>query len=169
VKKPDTPTEADDDFARAMAGVTAIPPDPRGRVRISPDMTAMVPASTPTVHPGPSEAADGRDAAYAAPGVDRREIRKLKRGDYIPSQRLDLHGRTSAEALADLQTFLARAASRHRVVCIVHGRGLNSPGGVPVLSARVRGYLKEHPSVLAFADAPRTDGGLGAVYVLLRK
>jgi DNA-nicking Smr family endonuclease len=33
----------------------------------------------------------------------------------------------------------------------------------------VRACLRQHPAVLAYADAPRTDGGAGAVYVLLRK
>ena len=40
---------------------------------------------------------------------------------------------------------------------------------VSVLKARVRAALRSHPSVLAYADAPPSDGGTGAVYVLLRK
>jgi DNA-nicking Smr family endonuclease len=40
---------------------------------------------------------------------------------------------------------------------------------VPILKTRVRACLRQHPAVLAYADAPRTDGGAGAVYVLLRK
>ena len=35
--------------------------------------------------------------------------------------------------------------------------------------ARVRAQLRSHAAVLAFADAPRTYGGAGAVYVLLRR
>jgi DNA-nicking Smr family endonuclease len=49
---------------------------------------------------------------------------------------------------------------------VVHGRGLHS-GRTPILRARVP--TRSHPSVLAYADAPRADGGAGAVYVLLRK
>jgi len=37
------------------------------------------------------------------------------------------------------------------------------------LKSRVRALLRAHPAVLAFADAPNTDGGPGAVYVLLRR
>jgi DNA-nicking Smr family endonuclease len=40
---------------------------------------------------------------------------------------------------------------------------------VSVLKTRVRQYLRHHPAVLAYADAPRAAGGSGAVYVLLRK
>jgi DNA-nicking Smr family endonuclease len=57
----------------------------------------------------------------------------------------------------------------HRCVCIVHGRGLHSEGRAPVLRTRVRLVLTTHRAVLAYADAPSSDGGAGAVYVLLRK
>jgi len=38
-----------------------------------------------------------------------------------------------------------------------------------LLRTRVREYLRSHRSVLAYADAPSSDGGPGAVYVLRRK
>jgi DNA-nicking Smr family endonuclease len=82
---------------------------------------------------------------------------------------LDLHGQTAAEAIATLEQFIEGRRHRHRCVCVVHGRGLHSKENVSVLKARVRQYLRRHPAVLAYADAPRTDGGRGAVYVLLRK
>jgi len=63
----------------------------------------------------------------------------------------------------------AAAASGHRCVCIIHGRGLHSKRNAPILKTVVRKYLRSHRSVLAYADAPVTDGGLGAAYVLLRK
>ena len=64
-----------------------------------------------------------------APGVDRRELRKLKRGDYPPSDRHDLHGMTAKEAAASVQRFIAASrGNRRRCVCIVHGRGLRSTG-----------------------------------------
>ena len=107
---------------------------------------------------------------FAAHGVDRREIRKLKRGEYPVAGRHDLHGMTADAARASVQRFLETSSHKHhRCVCIVHGRGLRSPGGVAVLKARVRDYLRTHRRVLAFADAPRSDGGSGAVYVLLRR
>jgi len=49
----------------------------------------------------------------------------------------------------------------------VHGRGLHSTGKA-VLRADVRALLRSHRAVLAYSDAPRDDGGSGAVYVLLR-
>ena len=121
----------------------------------------------------PASDTDSADAVttsdFVAPGVDRRELRKLKRGDRPASDRLDLHGLAGAEAIDRVTKFVVRARARHRVVCIVHGRGLHSERGVAVLKARVRECLRTLPAVLAFTDAPRADGGDGAVYVLLRR
>jgi DNA-nicking Smr family endonuclease len=68
-----------------------------------------------------------------------------------------------------VKRFIDAACHRHRSVCIVHGRGLHSEGNVSVLKTCVRECLRRHRAVLAYSDAPRTDGGSGAVYVLLRK
>ena len=97
-------------------------------------------------------------------------IRKLKRGEHAAADRLDLHGMTADAACARATQFIDASRHRHhRCVCIVHGRGLRSPGGVAVLKARVRAALRSHDAVLAYADAPRSDGGAGAMYVLLRR
>jgi DNA-nicking Smr family endonuclease len=110
------------------------------------------------------------DEDFAAPGVDRREIRKLKRGEYVVGDRCDLHGMTAADACASVRRFIGNSRHRrYRCVCIVHGRGLHSEGKIPVLKARVRECLRSHRSVLVYAGAPRSDGGAGAVYVLLRR
>ena len=170
VKKRDEQDDASDAdaFARAMAkeNVVRLPPDSRGRVRAA-SPVSLPPATTATP---PSDDSGQSDEAFAAPGVDRREIRKLKRGEYVAADRRDLHGMTAAAACASVKQFLESSRhNRHRCICIVHGRGLRSPGGVAVLKARVREYLRSHRAVLAFADAPRSDGGAGAVYVLLRR
>lgn len=151
-------------FEREMADVVPLRPDPRGRVRVSPAISA--PRET---MPAAELAEDGL-ADFAAPGVDRREIRKLKRGAYAAEDRSDLHGKTAADGCASVRRFLENSRHRrYRCVCIVHGRGLHSEGCAPVVKARVRDLLRTHPSVLAFADAPRSAGGTGAVYVLLRR
>ena len=154
-----------DAFARAMAedDVVRLPADSRERVRTVPPIS-LLPAATPVDDDGDS----GEN--FAAHGVNRREIRKLTRGEYAAADRRDLHGMTAAAACATVKQFLEVSRhNRHRCVCIVHGRGLRSPGGVAVLKARVRDYLRSHPAVLAYANAPRSDGGAGAVYVLLRR
>ena len=151
-------------FELEMADVVRLGPDPRGRVR------RASPINAPSAEPPSDDHVDGSDDGFAAHGVDRREIRKLKRGDYPAGNRHDLHGMTAAEACASAGRFIESSRrSRHRCVCLVHGRGLHSEGKVSILRARVREYLRSHRAVLAYADAPRSDGGAGAVYVLLRK
>jgi len=166
-RPPDEDDDADDAeaFEREMANVVRLRPDPRGRIHIPPS----VPSPAPGNRPSADDVEDpGED--FAAPGVDRREIRKLKRGEYVVEDRRDLHGMTAAEAGASLQRFIANSRHRrYRCVCIVHGRGLHSEGKASILKARVRNHLRTHPAVLAYANAPPSDGGAGAVYVLLKK
>lgn len=147
-----------------MRDVVPLESDPRGRVRAAPRRTAPSPTA-------PAPATD-RDEPhdFAAHGVDRREIRKLKQGAYDVSGRHDVHGMTAAEALASVQRFIDNSRHRgHRCVCIVHGRGLHSRDNAPVLKTRIRAWLRSHRAVLGYSDAPVADGGSGAVYVLLRK
>lgn len=159
---PDTDADA---FAREMRDVVRLQPDPRGRVRGAPRINP--PRDEPA---GTTDVDDASHSDFAAHGVDRREIRKLKQGRYIVGDQCDLHGMTAAEARASVERFIQNSRhSGHRCVCIIHGRGLHSTRNAPVLKTRVREYLRSHRSVLAFADAPASDGGSGAVYVLLRK
>jgi DNA-nicking Smr family endonuclease len=160
----DTPD--DKEFTTAMANVIPLAPDPRGRHHSEPQIRAPRPGATGSTNDDVSEP----DRDFAAAGVHRREIRRLKRGEYPAQDRQDLHGMTAADACASAGRFIDESRHRrHRCVCIVHGRGLHSEGKVSVLKAQVRAYLRSHPSVLAFADAPQSDGGPGAVYILLRK
>jgi DNA-nicking Smr family endonuclease len=155
-------------FASAMADVIPLTQDPRGRVSAGPHVGAPRAAlSSPSS--STEQDSDSSDAAFVAAGVDRRELRKLKRGEHAPGSRLDLHGMTAAQAISSVQRFIDNGRHRHRCVCIVHGRGLHSEGNVSILKARVRACLRRHRAVLAYADASRADGGTGAVYVLLRK
>ncbi len=161
--KPDAAADVDA-FALEMRDVVRLEPDPRGRVR------SVAPISPPRHSPQRTEDADVSDNDFVAHGVDRREIRKLKKGEYIVRDRRDLHGMTGAEALASVGRFIENSRhGGHRCVCIIHGRGLHSKGNAPILKTRVRKYLRSHRSVLAYTDAPVSDGGSGAVYVLLRK
>ena len=133
-------------------------------------MRSAPPVGPPRNPPQRTEQAHLSDNDFVAQGVDRREIRKLKKGEYIARDRRDLHGMTAADALASVGRFIENSQhSGHRCVCIVHGRGLHSKDNPPILKTRVREYLRSHRSVLAYADAPGSDGGAGAVYVLLRK
>ncbi len=108
-----------------------------------------------------------------ASGLDRRLLSRLRRGDFSVQAHVDLHGLTRDEARIRVESFLHESRLRsRRCVLIVHGRGLNSKDQIPVLKESVRIWLTRgriSRSVLAFASARPTDGGAGAVYVLLRR
>jgi DNA-nicking Smr family endonuclease len=73
------------------------------------------------------------------------------------------------EAAASVAAFLRRCLARGvRCVRIVHGKGLGSRNREPVLKGKVRKWLAMRDEVLAFCQAPPSDGGGGAVLVLLK-
>lgn len=108
-----------------------------------------------------------------APGVDRRLLRRLSRGEFSMQAHLDLHGMVREEARLAVQRFVSESRIKGlRSVLIVHGRGRNSPDKEPVLKQAVVRWLSRGglgKQVLAFATARRHDGGGGALYVLLRR
>ncbi len=102
-------------------------------------------------------------------GVQNAVFDKLRRGEYAPQGSLDLHGRTIKEARAEMFAFLNRAsASNWRNLVVAHGKGERSetPGR---MKSYVAAWLEAHPEVIAFCSALRQHGGVGAVYVLVRK
>jgi DNA-nicking Smr family endonuclease len=106
-------------------------------------------------------------------GLDRRLVRRLRNGEFAYQSHLDLHGMTSEQARAAVDSFLTTAHRRgYRCVLIVHGRGHNSADQVPVLKRKVTAWLSRGSwarLVLAFTSARACDGGAGALYVLLRR
>jgi DNA-nicking Smr family endonuclease len=164
----DLSAEDRDAFVRAMADVVPLPADGNERVRPVSDFPA--PSTPRHAASRSSQTSEDEESDFVAAGVDRRELRKLKRGHYRVANRIDLHGLTGSEAVVRVKHFIEDSRYRQqRCIAIVHGRGLHSEGNVAVLRARVREVLRSHRAVLAFADAPVSDGGAGAVYVLLRK
>lgn len=124
------------------------------------------PSGSPGPHPGD---AFGEELSYNCGTISRREFRDLKRAKVRVGDELDLHGLTQAQAASILLDFLAEALERnYRCIRIVHGKGLRSGAAGPALKALVNRELRAHPQVAAFTSAPRSDGGTGAVYALLR-
>jgi DNA-nicking Smr family endonuclease len=160
----DEPEDDENLFDLAMRGVRPMKRDPRGRVRTArPVEFEAPPAPMRQDEPEP-------EGEYVAKGIDRRELRRLKRREYGVEARTDLHGMTVADAVETTRRFIDNSRHRRlRCVAIVHGRGLHSEDETSVVKARVRLHLRANPLVLAYADAPPDDGGPGAVYVLLKR
>ncbi|HVC45106.1 MAG TPA: Smr/MutS family protein [Candidatus Binataceae bacterium] len=106
-------------------------------------------------------------------GLDPRLVAQLRRGEYSVQAHLDLHGMIQPDAKEALTTFIVDSVRKgRRAVLIVHGRGRRSPGGQAVLKHAAAQWLSHGLAggyVLAFATARPSDGGAGAVYVLLRR
>ena len=116
----------------------------------------------------PLEAGDV--ASYRRDALPPRLFQRLKRGQYSVQDELDLHGATAAQAEAMLRQFLLEAhAHEYGCVRIIHGKGLQSDGGAPVLKNLVDRLLRLRNDVLAFHSAPTSQGGTGAVLVLLSR
>ena len=103
---------------------------------------------------------------------DYREdiIKKLHEGQYAVQDCLDLHGISVEEADLEVED-LFKKSLRHgyRCIKIIHGRGLRSPNG-PVLKDTLIKWLqfRYRKYIAAFVTARQCDGGLGALYILLR-
>lgn len=108
--------------------------------------------------------------SFRRPGIGPDVTRKLRRGVWVPQDRIDLHGLRSDEAREALAEFIRRCVRRGvRCVRVIHGKGLGSPGKEPVLKGKVRSWLVQKEEVLAFVEARGAEGGAGALMVLLRQ
>ncbi len=106
--------------------------------------------------------------SFRRPGIGTDVTRKLRKGEWSLQGQLDLHGLRSDEAREALGQFV-RDSKRMgwRCVRVVHGKGLGSPGKEPVLKSKVQRWLVQKNEVLAFVQAKPSDGGAGALMVLL--
>ena len=103
---------------------------------------------------------------------DYREdiVEKLHKGQYAVQDCLDLHGISVEESGPEVESFLKESLKRgYRCIKIIHGRGLRSPND-PVLKSAVVKWLRSRyrKKIAAFVTARQCDGGLGALYILLR-
>jgi DNA-nicking Smr family endonuclease len=100
-------------------------------------------------------------------------LRRLRRGSLPIDARVDLHGLTAQQARAQVEVFLRTMRARgERCVLVIHGKGEHSPHGAGVLRGEIAAWLSQGAAsehVAAFATAVVSDGGAGAVYVLLRR
>ena len=151
----------------AAATVGAPRPAPRARFRRLDERQVL--AESLELGPGELLIETGDELVFRRAHVPQRLTDRLRRGEFAVRDEIDLHGLTALEARAALRQFLAEALKR-RLGCVrvVHGKGLRSGPRGPVLKHAVNTWLRKVDAVLAFASAPRRDGGTGAVYVLLK-
>lgn len=99
-------------------------------------------------------------------GMDSRTREKFHQGRMRIEARLDLHGKTLAEAHQDVTAFIGRMVSeRRRCLLLITGKGDRLRQALP--DWLESGPLAPH--ILATAEARPEHGGAGARYVLLRR
>ena len=109
------------------------------------------------------------ELSYRSQGIGTDVTQKLRKGHWSLQGQIDLHGLRSDEAREALGQFIRDASKRGwRCVRVVHGRGLGSPGKTPVLKSKVQRWLVQKTEVLAFVQAKGSEGGAGALVVLLK-
>jgi DNA-nicking Smr family endonuclease len=110
-------------------------------------------------------------------GLDKNSARRMKRGKMQIDARLDLHGYRQDEAFCILSDFIINSVrSKKRCVLVITGKGLHYEKSgdreTGVLRKKVPVWLNEEPNrsqILSFSHAIPSDGGFGALYVLLKK
>ena len=175
------PGDADDDdaalFRAAIGPVRELPPPPPPPGRPKPRPIARMAAQDDREAREAlrkMQAADllesGDLLAYRRDEVPPRVLQRLRRGQYAAQDELDLHHADAAQAEGLLRAFLNEAMQAgYGCVRVVHGKGLHSGSGVPVLKNLVDRLLRQRADVIAFHSAPPAQGGHGAVLVLLKQ
>lgn len=184
--KPEEVQEDEGDiFSRAMSGVSRLGTQEGGRQLAARVRPAVPP---PAADPDAEAQAALRDLVSGkvefeleytdeyvqgfVKGIDLKIFRQLKAGFYSPEAHLDLHGLNADQAYESLLVFSREAYYQgKRCLLLIPGRGINSPGRMPVLKEELKSWLTRDPLkrvVLAFCTAQPRHGGAGALYVLLR-
>ena len=102
------------------------------------------------------------------PGVNSDVVTRLRKGHWVITGEIDLHGLRRDEARDQLAAFVRNASRRgQRCLRVVHGKGHGSPGREPVLKGKVQRWLAQCHEVIAFTQARGAEGGAGALVVLL--
>jgi len=171
-----SPPEDAEEFRRAVADAQPLnhrkkvvhrrpaPPVPRQRLRD--ERAALAESLGPLSLDDALEA--GNELVYLRQGYSRDVLRKLRRGQFVVEDELDLHGMNRQVAAVSVAEFMRQCRKRgRRCVRIVHGKGLGSRQREPVLKGLLRKWLLRE-EVLAFSQAPAAQGGSGAVLVLLK-
>ncbi len=143
-------------------------------------LTPRMPTRSPRAAPDPLPTPKTRRGHVA--GLDRTISDRLKRGEVDIDARLDLHGMRQHQAHQRLTAFIRLAhAMDHRTVLVITGKGQDKTGSDQgydpydrpgVLRKMLPHWLEEaglRPLIAAVVPAHRRHGGVGAVYIYLRR
>lgn len=177
IKKTLQSTEDADLFKKTVGNVKAV----------NSDKVMLAPSNKPKPFPQPKspvntpsfEQTVSRDSdilyqedsiRFIAPGLQKNVLKKLRKGFFGLDASIDLHGLTRRQANVQLACFIQNSIEAGcRCIHIIHGKGYHSLNNQPVLKNNINGWLRQHKAVQAFCSAPSKEGGVGAVFVLLKR
>lgn len=106
---------------------------------------------------------------FKRPGIQPYVLQKLRKGEYVEADYIDLHGKTIEHAYEIVMKFIGFAKKHEfRTILIIHGKGERS-NPKALMKSHVAHWLKQIPEVMAYHSAPVWKGGVGALYVILKK
>ena len=166
-------------FKRAVGSVKPIPAKPRVSLKNEPTPPIAIQQIKDDQSALKESLSDEFDVAslldtddalsFRRPGIGTDVTKKLRKGDWSVQAQVDLHGLRREQAREHLSSFLKDSIkSGLRCIRVIHGKGLGSPGKTPVLKAKVQSWLVQKDEILAFVQAKPTQGGAGALIVLLK-
>lgn len=118
----------------------------------------------------PTELETGDELLFKRVGIQHKVFKKLRSGHFSVEAQIDLHGLTVPMAKSALNEFLVDCRNKNRkCIRVIHGKGIGSREGKPVLKNKVNHWLRQRSEVQAFCSARPIDGGTGAIYVLLSR
>jgi DNA-nicking Smr family endonuclease len=152
----------------AMQGVTPLKPDNKIKIKapkiIPPKIKPREIDVQPSVQFYDNDMEQPEHIFFARAGLQYRVQHQLRLGKIRPEATLDLHGFTVEQARSAVSQFLIKAHQQQiHALKIIHGKG------GAVLRSKVYQWLPQSHQVLAFCSTIASEGGTGAVYVLLRR
>lgn len=95
-------------------------------------------------------------------------IRQLASAKIDFDKVLDFHGYNVNQAITVLDNFINFYCQR-AIICIIHGKGINSINRVALLKVAIHNFLINHNRVLAYTPAHIRHGGSGATCCCIAK
>ena len=117
----------------------------------------------------PGEMEVGEELSFLRDGYRPDLLKRLKRGHFSIEDEIDLHQMNAEVARSAVVEFMVEAKRRGlHCIKLIHGKGLRSRAGGPVIKRLVDKMLRQRDDVVGFASARSEHGGTGATVVLLK-
>lgn len=176
---PSPPQPTQSEFAKTIGATTPIdtknkkwiePPKPKPYVKTQSTSSEPI-GSLPSDHaPWSGDGSDNDELVFLRPALEKNILKKLRQGEWPVQASLDFHGNSLDTARERFMTFMQQVENAQlRCIRLVHGKGLGSKNGQPIIKQTLRAWLIQQKSVLAFCPQKNEQGGAGSTLVLLRQ